>query len=221
MMGNATVSSKMKFSRYAELSLLFFILPCVLYFFRHQMAFRIFLLLVLAAGGCTILLFRDVRFNRKVFRRGITPAQLRSMILVFLPAALIIAIWTYVVLPSRFLTFPTTKPTLWAIVMVLYPVLMVLPQELIFRCFFFHRYQDLFKDCPRWFITVNALSFGLSHLFYANWVAPVLSFFGGLLFAWRYLRSGSLMAVAVEHAVWGNFLFTSGIGWYFYSGSIR
>jgi hypothetical protein len=26
--------------------------------------------------------------------------------------------------------------------------------------------------------------------------------------------------VALEHALWGNFLFTTGIGWYFYSGSI-
>jgi membrane protease YdiL (CAAX protease family) len=68
---------------------------------------------------------------------------------------------------------------------------------------------------------LNALSFGLSHLFYGNWVAPVLAFFGGLLFAWRYQTSRSLGTVVIEHALWGDFLFTTGIGWYFYSGAIR
>ncbi len=28
-------------------------------------------------------------------------------------------------------------------------------------------------------------------------------------------------AVSIEHALWGNFLFTVGIGWFFYSGAIR
>jgi membrane protease YdiL (CAAX protease family) len=146
--------------------------------------------------------------------------DLKSITIVFLPAALFLSIITYIALPSKFFSFPTSRPNLWLIVMLLYPPLGVLPQELLFRCFFFHRYRTLFKGKERQLIFLNALSFGLSHIFYANWIAPVLSFFGGLLFAWRYHVSSGLFTVALEHALWGNFLFTTGIGWYFYSGSI-
>ena len=104
--------------------------------------------------------------------------------------------------------------------MCLYPALLVLPQELLFRCFFFHRYESLFGGKTWLLILCNAASFGLSHLFYGNWIAPTLSFVGGLLFAWRYATTRSLAAVSLEHALWGNYLFTIGIGWYFYSGAI-
>jgi membrane protease YdiL (CAAX protease family) len=67
---------------------------------------------------------------------------------------------------------------------------------------------------------MNAISFSLAHLFYSNWVALLLSFLGGYLFAWRYHRSQSLPLVSLEHALWGDFLFTVGLGWYFYSGAI-
>lgn len=51
-------------------------------------------------------------------------------------------------------------------------------------------------------IAANALSFSLANLFYGNWVAPVLSFSGGLLFAWRYHISSSLPLVSLENALW-------------------
>ncbi len=84
---------------------------------------------------------------------------------------------------------------------------------------FFHRYRSLFPN-PAMLILVNGLSFGLAHILYANWVAPLLASAGGWLFAWRYHVTGSLMAVGIEHALWGNFLFTVGLGWFFYSGAI-
>jgi membrane protease YdiL (CAAX protease family) len=46
----------------------------------------------------------------------------------------------------------------------------------------------------------------------------VLSFFGGLIFAWRYLRTNSFWAVALEHALYGNLIFTIGLGVYFFTG---
>jgi uncharacterized protein len=45
--------------------------------------------------------------------------------------------------------------------------------------------------------------------------------FRGMLFACRYARAGSLVAPVIEHGLWGGFIFTIGMGWYFYSGSIR
>lgn len=70
-------------------------------------------------------------------------------------------------------------------------------------------------------VMVSSLCFGWAHLLYGNWIAPVISTAGGLLFAFRYIRSKSLITVSIEHGLWGNFLYTIGIGWYFYSGSIQ
>lgn len=41
------------------------------------------------------------------------------------------------------------------------------------------------------------------------------------LFAYRSPATGSLLLVTLEHALWGNLLFTTGLGWYFSSGSIQ
>ncbi len=215
------MAAKDSTNRYIELVILFFAIPFVLYFIRLQLAFRVFYLLLLVSAACTFILLKDSHFDRAVFKRSLTSMQLQSILKVFLPAGVVLSLFTYFVLPSKFLAFPAANPSVWAIVMILYPLLLVLPQELLFRCFFFHRYRPLFDGRPGFFIFLNALSFGLSHLFYANWVAPVLSFVGGLLFAWRYQSSRSLMVVTVEHAIWGNFLFTTGIGWFFYSGAIQ
>ncbi len=70
-------------------------------------------------------------------------------------------------------------------------------------------------------IVVSAVRFGRAHLLYANGVPPLLSFPEGLLFGWRYVHTRSLLAVSIEHTLWGNHMFTVGIGWFFYSGTIR
>jgi len=86
--------------------------------------------------------------------------------------------------------------------------------------FFFHRYGPLFAKVAG-LIGANALSFGLAHLVYGNWVAVALTTLGGALFAYRYARSESLLVVSIEHGLWGDWLFTIGAGWYLYSGAIR
>jgi len=41
------------------------------------------------------------------------------------------------------------------------------------------------------------------------------------VFGWRYHKSRSLPLVSLEHALWGDYLFTISIGWFFYSGAIQ
>jgi uncharacterized protein len=198
---------------------LFFIFPILLYFVRHQLAFRISFLLLFLSLICILLLRRDPEFDGKVSWRKPRLEHLKSIMIIFLPGAGVISIITYFAVPSRFLQLPVSHPFIWLIFVLLYPLQVVL-QELLFRSFFFHRYRKLFKRKEKQMIFLNALSFGLAHILFGNWVAPVLSFFGGLLFAWRYHISQSLLLVSLEHTIWGYFLFIIGIGWFFYSGSI-
>lgn len=47
----------------------------------------------------------------------------------------------------------------------------------------------------------------------------VLSLIGGWLFTRRYQRSRSLLAVAIEHALYRQLVFTIGLGEFFYHGA--
>jgi membrane protease YdiL (CAAX protease family) len=95
----------------------------------------------------------------------------------------------------------------------------VLPQEIIFRLFFFERYRGIFKT-RELMIIASGLAFGLAHIIFENWVAALLCAVGGILFAMTYTRHRSLALVSLEHALYGDFVFTVGLGYYFYHGSV-
>lgn len=204
-----------------EFLLLFCFLPVVLYIMRFDISHKVVIIVMLFAIGCMIYLLRDRRFNSRAFvnTAGIG-THLKKILATFIIPAFLMGLFTYFFLPHRFLAFPKESLLIWLVVLILYPVLAAYPQEIIFRGFFFHRYQPLFSK-PTTMLAANAVCFGLAHLLYGNWVAPLLSTAGGFLFAYRYLKSGSLLTVGIEHGLWGNFLFTIGIGWYFHSGTIQ
>lgn len=120
---------------------------------------------------------------------------------------------TWFLAPERFLRFPYDHTRFWLLVMALYPVLSVVAQVIVFRCFFFARYEKLFA--PRTLVALNALCFGLSHGPNGNWIAPVFAALGGALLAISYRQHRSLLWAVLEHAAYGNLVFTLGIGWYF------
>ena len=207
--------------RLLECAVCFFALPPCLYLVRRQIAFRVIPILLAVAALCALYLLRSGAVDRRVLW---SPAglrvSLRGILHVFWPSALLLTALTALLLRPHFLALPLDMPGRWLGLMLLYPLLAAYPQELVFRAFFFARYGSLFSS-PLLLVLCNGVSFGLAHLFYGNWIAVSLATVGGLLFACRYVRTGSHLAATVEHSLWGNFLFTIGVGWYLYSGSIR
>ncbi|RKE95135.1 CPBP family intramembrane glutamic endopeptidase [Ichthyenterobacterium magnum] len=103
------------------------------------------------------------------------------------------------------------KPLLWIAILFVYSFFSVYPQELIYRTFFFQRYQSLFKS--EWLvIIVNATLFSLAHIFFKNTLVMFLTFIGGILFALTYKKTKSTLLVSIEHAIYGCWLFTVGMG---------
>jgi uncharacterized protein len=43
----------------------------------------------------------------------------------------------------------------------------------------------------------------------------------GMLLVYRYFKTRALIIVTIEHSLLGIFLYIIGLGWFFYSGSIR
>lgn len=122
--------------------------------------------------------------------------------------------------PWALFWLPRQAPDLWLMIMVLYPLLSALPQEIAFRVLFFRRYGALFPSRALG-VTANAVVFGLAHLFLWNWVAPTLTAVGGAVLAWAYLdgRGRNFLFPLLLHAIAGWVIFTIGLGLYFYHGA--
>ena len=103
------------------------------------------------------------------------------------------------------------KPKLWLVILFVYSFFSVYPQELIYRTFYFQRYKTLFEN-QNLFILINAIVFSLAHLLFKNTLVLILTFVGGLLFAFTYNKTKSTVLVSIEHAIYGCWLFTVGMG---------
>lgn len=134
----------------------------------------------------------------------------------FAISLVLMIIFAYVMDEARLFLFPFERTFLWLMILVFYPLISVVPQELVFRLFFFDRYAPLFGN--GWLmIGVCGLAFGLAHIPFNNWIAFLLSVIGGVMFSMTYQRTRNLSLVWLEHAIYGQAIFTVGLGIYFYS----
>lgn len=201
-----------------EFLLLFIAAPALFAWTRHRIPALPALWAVMA--WCLFVLMRDPRFDRA---RLWDPGALRQYALPTL-ALFAVAVIAGVALvrrysPKTFLQLPRTRPLLWGLVMVLYPILSVYPQGIIYRAFVFERYRPLFGS--GWAIVLaSAAAFAWLHIVFRNRLAVILTFLAGLLFAFRYLETGSLFVSSFEHALYGCAIFTVGLGRWFYHGSV-
>lgn len=206
--------------RVMELLGVFVALPIAMFVFRPYMAFYLYGVIMTVAVGCTVTLLRDPTFDRSRFwKMGASRAVIKRSLLVLGIAGPVLIVYAFLYERELFFLFPKTRPGLWIAVLILYPLLSVYPQEVIFRTFFFHRYQHFFPG--KWpCVIASAVAFSLAHLYLFSWIALVLTFAGGVLFARTYQSSESTVQASLEHGFWGDFLFTIGLGWYFYVGAI-
>lgn len=174
--------------------------------------------LALVAALAFALLWRDPTFDRRsLIRWGRAGPELLRVLGLFALGGGGLVAYTLLVEPELWLRFPRERTELWAAVMVFYPLVSVVPQEVLWRAFLFHRYAPVLPGRLARAL-VSAAAFGWVHVLFGNALAVLLSGAGGALFAWTWDRTRSLPIVAIEHASYGCLLFTIGLGRYFYSG---
>lgn len=122
--------------------------------------------------------------------------------------------------PEALFQIARTQPALLLMILCLYPLVSALPQEVVYRALFFRRYKPILPQAPHEGILLNAALFSLAHLMYWSWVVLVMTFLGGLAFAWAYELRRSFPMAVLMHAVAGNVIFAVGLGLYFYSGNV-
>lgn len=129
----------------------------------------------------------------------------------FVGIAILTCIYVWLFDKDRLFEVVINKPLMWLIILFVYSLLSVYPQELIYRTFFFQRYQALFTN-QKLFIFVNAIVFSLGHIFFKNALVIVITFLGGILFVLTFKKTKSTLLVSIEHAIYGCWLFTVGMG---------
>ncbi len=200
-----------------EFSFLYFALPLLIYY-RFIPNLPIPYLLIGALVSFLVLRHDPVfQFSQLFATRNILP-NLPSLLLRDAICLVLLGLAVRFFAPELLFSFIKRSPGVWILVMLFYPLVSVYPQEMLYRAFFFHRYQPLFGN--GWaMLLASALAFGFVHIIFGNWLSVVLCVFGGLLFAFTYQSSGSLLLACMEHAIFGNFIFTIGLGKFFYHGS--
>ena len=192
-----------------ELVALFVVMPVSL-----ALPIPILVKLVSAGLGFFYALFVLFRIERVTFEitKGINWKRFwRFTIAQLFVIALLTIVYVLLVDASKLFIVLRSKPLLWVVILFVYSIFSVYPQELIYRTFFFKRYSSLFKN-ENLFLVLNAALFSLAHVFFRNTLVIVLTFLGGILFALTFKRTRSTVLVSIEHAVYGCWLFTVGMG---------
>jgi membrane protease YdiL (CAAX protease family) len=201
----------MKSTRYKfiELSIIFILIPI-----SFTIDYFVWVKLIIGLIGLIYILLILLKVEKLKFK--ISPRlnwkQFASETLMKLIIIIIITTaFVYLTDKSFLFNVVLEKPKLWIFILLFYSIFSVYPQELIYRTFFFKRYSKLFTN-KRLFIFLNAILFALGHLFFRNTLVLFLTFLGGLLFAITFNKTNSTILVSIEHAIYGCWLFTVGMG---------
>lgn len=205
-----------------EIGAIFLLAPLLMRYAIFTWHIPLFIVLQPVLIGFIAYLLWDRTFElRRELSVGISRAALLSILGLFTVVAAVITLWVKLEIEHRFMALPQNAPRLWLTIMIFYPLLSVIPQELVYRTFFFHRYGPLFADA-RWLaILVNGCLFGFAHVIFDSYVSILLTTFLGWLVAWRYDVTKSFWSVWLEHSLYGCLVFTVGLGHYFFTGISR
>lgn len=213
-----------KIQLWLEQVILFIVFPILLWRYQDNLrsvetggSFLVMILPIVAVG---LLFFMKYRMNFSLKELGYLPdfkKNFLSILKYFIPSAVVYTLLTYFTMPTYLFFLPRKEPDMWMLIMFFYPIMSVVPQGIIYRLFYFKRYAKLFNSSIA-LIVANGLFFCFAHIMFNNFIALAFTFVGGMLFAWRYNKTQSLLISALEHAMYGNLLFTIGIGRYLVSG---
>ncbi|MGL1889278.1 MAG: CPBP family glutamic-type intramembrane protease [Reichenbachiella sp.] len=197
------------FYKKAELFCLFILLPIMLAT-DLGVVFKIGIALV-GIAYCVWLSWKLGLINKTDFLGFPFKHHLKRLLITFSIIVISTSIFMLFLHPEDLFLVVVKQPLLWVAILLFYSIFSVLPQELLYRSFFFNRYTGLFSN-HRVLMGINVFVFPVAHLLFHNYLVLVVTLIGGILFTVTYNRSKSLLFTSMEHALYGNWLFTIGMG---------
>ncbi len=192
-----------------EFFIIFIVLPIV-----FVIQFPIWIKMIIGLSGFLYIIYVLLKIEKNRFKVGPSlnwPIFWKRTGVTFVFIAVITTIFVWITDKEALFSVMINKPKLWILILFFYSIFSVYPQELIYRTFFFQRYHGFFKN-TNILIFINAIVFSLGHIFFRNSLVLVLTFIGGLIFAISFNKTRSTLLVTIEHAIYGCWLFTVGMG---------
>ena len=201
----------MKSTRYklTELFVIFLIIP-ISFTFNYAPLLKL-IIGILGLIYIVYVLLKVERIKPSIQKNINWKVYWKSTLIKFLIIAIVTSTFVWITDTKSLFIVVLNKPKLWFVILLFYSFFSVYPQELIYRTFFFLRYKNIFKS-EILFILVNAILFSVAHLLFKNELVLFLTFIGGILFAITYKNTKSTLLVSIEHAIYGCWLFTIGMG---------
>ena len=205
------------FLLWVEMLVLLGMTPLVIWYFKSRLLMAAVLwisaliIYLWLHRGPKISLWEE--WNWQGFKTHVRPVMIRFAVL----APVLFGFMAFMH-PDRLFSFPLERFDRWVMVMILYPLLSVLPQELIYKTLFFRRYGTLFTN-QTFLLVFSAAAFGYMHIMLGNIVAVAGTAIAGYLIGQSYMKSQSLALACFEHALYGCWVYTLGLGIYFYTGA--
>jgi membrane protease YdiL (CAAX protease family) len=193
----------------AELFILFILLPI-----SFTIPYAVWIKLSIGFLGFLYVIFVLLKVENEKFKIAPNLNWIhfwKETLLKFLIIACLTSLFVWFTNKQMLFEVVINKPIMWIIFLLVYCFFSVYPQELLYRTFFFKRYKNLFKN-ESLFLFLNAILFSLAHMFFKNSLVIIITFFGGLLFAFTFNNTKSTLLVSIEHAIYGSWLFTLGMG---------
>ena len=195
--------------KFLELLIIFVFIP-ISFAFDYAPILKL-IIGVIGFSYITYVLFKVEKIKVRIEKNNNWRAFWKSTGIKFLGIAIVTFLFVWFTDKESLFAVLLNKPKLWVLILLFYSLFSVYPQELLYRTFFFKRYKTLFKN-EYVFIFINALLFSLAHLFFKNTLVLLLTFLGGLLFAFTFKKTKSTFLVSIEHSIYGCWLFTVGMG---------
>ena len=193
-----------------EFLFIFLALPLIIFFWDSTIIVFVTLYLVFILS--VVILYFDKTFLLVSLKKKIDWKFVSIFTVSFICLGFI-----YVLLIDKNLLFifPKTNFKLWLFVIIVYPFLSVIPQEIVYRVFFFQRYFPKNNNNFNFLIILNMFVFSYGHLVFNNFHAILITAIVSPIFTFAYLKKSFLTCV-VLHSLGGQIIFTLGLGKYFY-----
>ena len=205
-----TIKKKLKI----EFLIIYFLIPLLVifinFFFSEQKIF-VFLPLFLVFFLSLYLLKKTPSFSFDFLKKETEWKFFFLVSLIFIVSGFF---YTIILDSNLLFNLPKNYFFIWLAVILFYPILSVIPQEIIFRVLFFERYSCLFKN-QFLYVILNSIIFAYIHLVFQNFHAFFITLITSPIFAYAYLNK-SFKTCFLTHTVGGQLVFTYGLGEYFY-----
>lgn len=200
--------------RLSEFILLFFGIPLLIYFDPDFIYPSAFVLPVLV--GIFLYLRKIPEFSfRELIQIKLSKKEILKHGLIILITSVVLFLAVYFFDRENLFNLPKGNLLIWIGLCTFYPLFSAYGQEIIYRVFLYYRYRSIFKS-KLMFVLASSITFSFVHIVYYSHISIILTLLLGAYLAVTYLKTKSVLFTSILHGIFGDLIFTIGLGSYFW-----